>query len=514
MKIKSLLIGMLACTALVGCSNEEDVLNGEQATGKESYLAVSVRNANVASRATDGGFEDGSEEENVVKNAVFYFFDAEKNAYIVSEDGTKSYLEPSLTMSEETETDNVEEISNKVMVIKNSKNVPPKYMVAVLNAPAALKKNLSLNKLEEEVGAYNGNAEDGFVMSNSVYMHNVTGLAVNASEISIENLGANEKEALDNPVNIYVERVAAKVRVLAEGESFNTGQEFGGKKVYAKILGWNVTNVKSQANLLKKINTSWTDTELGFSGWNDATNFRSYWADTEDTGETTHPHNWGALSNLISASNYYYENTGSQKSQLLVRAEFVDDKGESLKNTIAEWYGARYTFEDLKVAFANAVAGKIFIKSSADASTAESIKPADIDFFQAENTEADGKRHLCYAKLAASSASSGEKIFVNEKNEALTVAAVNEILKAVRPAKIWKAGGYYYFNIDHLDNAEGLVRNHVYEITINGINGLGTPVYEPEKIIIPEKPGTDESFISAQVNILSWKVVKQTVILE
>jgi hypothetical protein len=262
---------------------------------------------------------------------------------------------------------------------------------------------------------------------------------------------------------------------------------------------------------LKKINTSWTNDGLGFIGWNDATNFRSYWADTDNTGETTHPHNWGALDNGISASNYYYENTGSDKSQLLVRAEFVDEKGESLKNTIAEWYGARYTFEDLKVAFANAVAGKIFIKSSADASTAESIKPADIDFFQAENTEADGKRHLCYGKLADASES---KIFVNEKNEALTAAAVNEILKAVRPAKIWKAGGYYYFNIDHLGDAEGLVRNHVYEITIDGIKGLGTPVYDPKKIIIPEKPGTDESFISAQVNILSWKVVKQTVILE
>ena len=218
MKIKSLLIGMLACTALVGCSNEEEVLNGEQATGKESYLAVSVRSANVASRVTDDVFEDGSADENEVKNAVFFFFDAEKKAYIVSEDGTKSYLEPSLTMlGDETEKDNVEEISEKVLVIKNSKNVPPKYMVAVLNAPVALKKNMSLSELAGEVGAYNGNAEDGFVMSNSVYMHNVTGLAVNASEISIENLGANEEEASDNPVQIYVERVAAHCSRVTAG---------------------------------------------------------------------------------------------------------------------------------------------------------------------------------------------------------------------------------------------------------------------------------------------------------
>ena len=34
MKIKSLLIGMLASTAFVACTNEDDVVNNEQAVAK------------------------------------------------------------------------------------------------------------------------------------------------------------------------------------------------------------------------------------------------------------------------------------------------------------------------------------------------------------------------------------------------------------------------------------------------------------------------------------------------
>ena len=512
---------MLACTALVGCSNEEDLLNGEQGVesrGEKGYIAVNLNAANVASRAT--GYKDGDVNENAVKRALFFFFDDEKQAYSVTTDG-KSYLEPELDMKSETQDPSIEEISDPVLVIEKSKNVPPQYILAVLNAPSSFeKKNYSLSELETEIGAYNGDATNGFVMTNSVYKHAATGKAVTATEISIDNICDNDGEgnkdgALDHPVQIYVERVAAKVEVEAKDNAtlFKTGVTFGQTPVYAKILGWNVTNIKNEANLLKKINTSWTDAALGFTGWNDAANFRSYWANTENTAAPTHPHNWGALNNNVAAANYFYENTGAAKSQLLVRAEFVDAQGNSLENTIAEWYGAKYTFEDLKVAFANAVSAKVFIKATEDAKEATSITDVDIDFFQASDkvSEVAEGRYLCYAKLAKDSEG---KIFVDADGASLNTEAVNNILKAVRPAKIWEAGGYYYFNIDHLGTAEGLVRNHLYNITVTGISGLGTPVYDPEKIITPEKPKDDESYIAAKINILAWKVVNQEVELK
>ena len=82
-------------------------------------------------------------------------------------------------------------------------------------------------------------------------------------------------------------------------------------------------------------------------------------------------------------------------------------------------------------------------------------------------------------------------------------------------AKIWKDGGYYFVNIEHLkDGLAGVVRNHSYQITVEDIKGLGTPVYDGNVVIPnPVKPTDDESFIAARVNVLSWQIVKQNVTL-
>ena len=58
MKIKSLLIGMLACTALVGCS-DDDVLNNaeqenQQAEKIDAYLKFSIASSTNSSRADNG----------------------------------------------------------------------------------------------------------------------------------------------------------------------------------------------------------------------------------------------------------------------------------------------------------------------------------------------------------------------------------------------------------------------------------------------------------------------------
>ena len=104
---------------------------------------------------------------------------------------------------------------------------------------------------------------------------------------------------------------------------------------------------------------------------------------------------------------------------------------------------------------------------------------------------------------------------VDENGEfiALTATEIENILATIRPAKIWEAGGYYYLPIAHNSTVNGLVRNHVYQMNINGITGLGTPVYDPKKLITPEKPTDDESFIAAEIKVLSWKVVNNGVVL-
>lgn len=515
---------MLASTAFVACTNEDDVVNNEQAVakGEKSYIAVNL-NMTPSSRAS---FDEGLVKESAATEALFYFFDKQGNAFDVDLDevGTQNCLVKSISLADEgTVNNSVSHVATPVLVINGSKDVLPHQILAVLNAPAKFKDESgngvtkALSELVAECGAYNGDAESGFVMTNSVYKHKVLNEAVVATELAADNFFTSADEATESPLDIYVERVAAKVSVTADynkNGKFATGQKMSdGTEIYAKIKGWKVTNIKNEAYLLKKIDTSWTDAVLGITNWNDASNFRSYWANTASQGSITHPWNWNQLSTAATGNDnygYYYENTdanNNNKSQLLVAATFEDANGNALQ--IAEWYGARYYFNDLATAIANALKSTIYVKNG-DAMT--SIAPEDITFFQAEDDE-DSQRYLSYATLATASEN---KTFVDENGEAINA---KDELEALEPALIWKEGGYYYTTIKHLGaegkTAEfGLVRNHLYQVTVDGITGLGTPVYDPNKKITPEPPVNLTTYLSAQINVLAWKVVNQSVTLK
>lgn len=75
----------------------------------------------------------------------------------------------------------------------------------------------------------------------------------------------------------------------------------------------------------------------------------------------------------------------------------------------------------------------------------------------------------------------------------ITAAKANEQLKNMGSAKVWTDGDtYYFFDIKHLGNKTGVVRNHIYDANVTKLVGLGTPVYDPEEIIYPEKPEDDD----------------------
>ena len=533
MKIKSLLIGMLASTAFVACTNDvETVENGADAKGEKSYLAVNLNYAGVNSRAEGEttNFVTGSAAENAVNNVSFFFFNAAGEAYVVTGTGSNRLDKGYEELTVNSGNVNVEEISKPILVIEESDQVPPQKIVAVLNCPIS-ETNISLSALQSKVGAYNtitvegDNAGTYFVMSNSVYKHAVTGEEVVATDIPASSISSDATTAKANPVTIYVERVAAKVTVSANYTTGNTAFSTGvktseNKDIYAKITGWEVVNAKTQTRLLKDIDPAWT-----YTWFNDAVNFRSYWAENTADENIKRSLSWGMTNESY---RYYYENTDvttvdeetttqleGNQSYLLVKAEFVDaaTDGKSLAGKIAEWYGAKYTLDALKKQFADAVATQIFVKTGDK--TAVSIKPEHITFFQEED-DADEKRYLCYAMLNPETTKG--LVFVsgvNENGEFDTLEAddIKTILATIRPAKIWEAGGYYYLPIAHNSTVNGLVRNHVYQMNINGITGLGTPVYDPKKLIKPEKPTDDESFIAAEIKVLSWKVVNNGVVL-
>lgn len=56
----------------------------------------------------------------------------------------------------------------------------------------------------------------------------------------------------------------------------------------------------------------------------------------------------------------------------------------------------------------------------------------------------------------------------------------------------------------------GVVRNHIYDLTINKITGLGTGIGDITQPIVPPTEN-EKYYINARLNILQWRVVKQSV---
>lgn len=78
---------------------------------------------------------------------------------------------------------------------------------------------------------------------------------------------------------------------------------------------------------------------------------------------------------------------------------------------------------------------------------------------------------------------------------------------------VWNDGmTYYNATITHLGAAGksgeiGVVRNHIYDLGISKIAGLGTPVVEGDAAINKTEVVSEKSFVAATINIHSWRLV-------
>lgn len=543
MKANKFFVGLaLVGAILTACEKEPET---PVATGEVSYVSVNLNYANQGTRADAEGddFEYGLDTENNIEDVTFFFFDEEFKAYPVNTAAEGDQMVSYYTVAPKMnagDKEYIEKISDATLVVEKSKITPPSYILAVANCPTELQASLSLSELQAKIGAYNKNG-DNFIMANSVYKSEATGEAMYVTPISNENLAPTSAEATNGtykPIEIYIERTAAKVRVnnfAKNGEKrFKTGIKTtgtnGGVEIWAEVTGWHVTDVNSTAYLLKKIDTNWTSdaSSLGFA-WNEAGRYRSYWATSTPDAQNTnrHPYSGDVIAKHNFAYDYYYENTTAtedNRSQLIVTAKFYAGETETQSIDIAEWWGVQYTLEDLKTAIANSLASQLYVATETEGKY-ESITPDYIAFEQDKNTATDESaeaknedRYWSNAVLAKGEGLATE--FFNAQGKALSEAEVTAIFKGVRHAKIWSKefGGYYYLDIEHLGTGVaqyGLVRNHLYDYTLTTVNGLGTPIFDGNQIVIPEKPEGEETYISAKLNVQAWRLVSHNdVVLE
>ena len=210
----------------------------------------------------------------------------------------------------------------------------------------------------------------------------------------------------------------------------------------------------------------------------------------------------------------------SELTKFLVTARLAydDGSGNILPAEICTYKGQKFLGqENVKKVIADEFGTYYKMKTSDPVPTYEKIEPTDIEF----STTTDGgslklQDYQVVAKLKNITdlyrMSGGSYVPVN-------MADVKNELQAV-PVEIHNGGRtYYYTPIKHLGKPKsiaeyGIVRNHSYQVELGSIKGFGTPVYDPDKKIVPVVPSDDLTYLAARINVLSWRVVPSKVNLD
>lgn len=558
----------LACAALMmtACGSDNDIEGGATKPGSDpQYLAVNI--VNVGTTPTRAGdYENGTTEESTINKVRFYFFNGDGSPYLIKPTGSEvtggeniNWLEvtnPTDGTTTPGTSTSVEKITNAVLVINGVQNAAPAAIVAVVNPETvdATKiqsgESMRLSELRySTVGSkfYKKDASTGavsdFVMSNSVYVN--TGEDVCASLVA-GHVTTSPETAKAKPVDLYVERVVAKVTADVDNTAFELGDgsnwdntkygtktavgKIGDNDVYAVIEGWGLASENGKAEIEKKVDKTWADGTLGINPWTTSDYHRCFWEqsvafDPGIGGNQPVNHKYSDLKAKMKDVLYTLPNTPASKvtnlkdndlTKLAVAAtlKYKDADGNWHDADICRYNGVQFLgVDNLKKQVALTFSQYY---TSTDATTYTQLSKDDIDF-----KDPDGTMQQYRVTPTLANDPAGTKKYYTKTTTGTTPTFTevqkSTVLAAIEAAKaeIRKGGrAYYYVPIKHLGNtgelAEyGIVRNHFYKITLSGIKGFGTPVYNPDQVVKPVVPTYDDTYLAARVQVLQWRVVNQ-----
>lgn len=589
--LSSVLASALMLT-VASCSSE-DVAGGDSQNdkGTTSFLAVNIENVGSApasrsndpyEQGKDNYYEDGTETESTINKVRFYFFNGDGTPYLlVNNDATQqtsvNYLEQTVEKDGNDHDHTAETKTKAVLVLNGETKSIPASVIAVIN-PEVLDNTtlpsgtMTLSELRTSViGSKFYDTTNGFVMSNSVYES--AGQDVCSTPVA-NNVFASSDAALKKPVDIYVERVNAKVNAKIDADYVRTNEtekawskNAEGKyqinvgnidvttyaentnatpttttyPVYAVVQGWQLADVDGKAELCKQINTSWYAEQLGISPWTTSDYHRCFWSKSVPItmgAEGNNPVNptfngiTQSLSDAFSTTPVYtLPNTPTEVivnpttslntlTKLIVAAKLVykDKNGEYHQAQICQYRGLTYLGEE---AVKKQIVGGFarYFKKTGD--VYKSIEASDIAFKTVVpgSPESSGVKNY---EVVATLASTVGDLYV-KNGETWTKASKDDVNAALakETAQVRSTDGatYYYTPIKHLGEAGklgeyGIVRNHSYQVTIQNIKGFGTPVYDPKKEIDPMVPSDENTYLAASIKVLSWRVVSSKVNLD
>lgn len=582
--LSSVLASALMLT-IASCSSSDDITGGnggENAEGSTSYIAVNLKTVGNAptgnarqTRYTDsqnGAYEDGVGVENKIKRVRFYFFNADGTPYILNNvNGNGNYIDRQVNVNPGDQSQTVAGITETVLVLNGENHVAPASMLTVINPdinPELLQNGAALrwSVMRKELKGTKFYDNDHFMMSNSTYEE--AGNDLCTTQLTGKTYASSD-DAQSHPVNVYVERVNAKVNANVVGTNFeketadvifdgvsmkdnqktkvgvlSLAKEDGTtdqKDIFAYIVGWGLASENGKAELFKQIDTQkFTDEILGISPWSSADYHRSFWSLSVPFGGTgadkNEPVNYtfSEYTHKLGDAVYTLPNTPTEviddahvynntltKFVVAARLAYKDADGNLQPAEICEYKGQEFLGTDnLKKTFVKEIS-RYYKKVPVAAGEPDkyvNLDPSDITFTTTAPSGTQAKDYEVFATLA------NPNLTLYEQkggvwNEVTDKSGVYNMLQGT-PAEVRKGGmAYYYTTIKHLGKKGklgeyGIVRNHSYQISLNSIKGFGTPVYNPEKIIVPAIPSNDKTYLAAKINVLSWRVVPSQVDLD
>jgi PBP1b-binding outer membrane lipoprotein LpoB len=529
--LSSVLASALMLT-VASCSSE-DVAGGDSQNdkGTTSFLAVNIENVGSApaSRSYEqnkGTYEDGTADESKITNVRFYFFNGDGTPYLLvnknsdndSEKQPVNYLEQKVETGGNDHDHTAETKTKAVLVLNGETKAIPASVIAVIN-PEVLDNTtlhsgtMTLSELRTSaIGSKFYDTTNGFVMSNSVYES--AGQDVCSTPVA-NNVFASSDAALKKPVDIYVERVNAKVNAKIDADYVRTNEtekawskNAEGKyqinvgnidvttyaentnatptkktyPVYAVVQGWQVADANGKAELCKQINTSWYAGQLGISPWTTSDYHRCFWSKSVPftsgaQGGVNQPVNpkfeniKQSLSGDFSTTPVYtLPNTPTEVianpttslntlTKLIVAAKLVykDDNGDYKPAQICQYRGLTYLGEEaVKKQIVGGFA-RYFKKTTTESGNVyKSIEASDIAFKTVVpgSPESSGVKNY---EVVATLASTVGDLYVKNGETSWTKASKDDVNAALakETAQVRSTDGatYYYTPIKHLGEA-------------------------------------------------------------
>lgn len=563
MRLKTLLRSLAAFAALPllgACSSDApDSPGSETEWNGDKYIAVRISNVG-GTRTTETdeglqageGYEDGTTNENSIsaEDVRFFFFDDNGNpfmfaptAVINTNDDVVSNMVQPISLKSISQDGEQEYSKEGVLILGKPANgfigSTPSQVVCIANPGDLFKdwkdskgNNLAGMSLTELQACVSYDKEDSnftaYTMTNSTYK-NENNKIVFATECT-NKFHNSADEATNDPVNIYIERLMAKVRVkglgvkevLAKDEngetqatSFSIYKADGSKdtdvKIYVSLDGWRLMKQHKNVKLIKDLNNVADDI---FTDWNLPGYHRIFWEVTP-WDDSTKPI-WGTELDITSTTGFITNNsTGSGSNEvytlpstvfthepntsndriadctaIVVKAHLSSDVEGISQLSIVQWAGTYYYEEEFK----KMVAAQ-YNKGKTDT---EKIDESKVVFKPSTSPKAKSNSKDPYI------------IIGEDENGFDQFQPFNSTYNNIM---VWEGGATsYYLNIEHKINNNtryGIVRNHIYDTTIDNVVGLGIPGND----LVNEDPDK-ETFLAARINVLNWRVVSNTVTLQ